>query len=177
MKRAILFGTLFVGFVAFQAYSQCKKTHYFCTSQFTKEQQAEYWDLNNQSKSATFAKGKVYELSFICYKGYDYRLSVCTDILDGTGEKISFELFQDAVVRVKDEYGNTNIRKQRESIYNNANDNMKTFLKFTTDKTKKFYLEVNVPATGESSDKKLNQADLVCVGVLLEHKKGANLGF
>ncbi len=174
MKRALLLTTLFVGFATIQTYAQCKKTHYFCTSQFTKEQQSEYWDLNNQSKSATFAKGKVYELSFICYKGYDYRLSVCTDILDGTGDKVSFELFQDAIVR--DEQ-TQRISKQRESIYNNTNDNMKTFVKFATDKTKKFYLEVNVPATGESKNKTLNQNDLVCVGVLLEHKKGSELGF
>lgn len=176
MKRGLYLGALLVGFIIFQAYSQCKKTHYFCTSQLSKEEQSEYWNLNNQSKSATFAKGKVYELSFVAYKGYDYRLTVCTDIVEGS-EKVSFEMFQDAIVRVKDEYGNTNIKKQKESIYKNADDNMKPSIKFTTDKTKKFYLSVNVPATGESKDRKLGQSDLVCVGVLLEHKKAADLGF
>jgi hypothetical protein len=49
----------------------------------TKEEQAEFWNLNNQSQSAMFAKGQVYEMSFIAYKGFDYRMTVCTDIVGG----------------------------------------------------------------------------------------------
>lgn len=177
MKRTLIAtAVLMMGIVAFQAYSQCQKTHYFCTALLDKEQQAEYWNLNNQSKSATFAKGKVYKMSFIAYKGYDYRISVCTDIAEG-GDKVRFELFHDAVIRVKDEYGNTNIKRQKESLYKNSDDNLSPMVEFSVDKTKKFYLDVNVPATGESKDRKLKKTDNVCVGVLLEHKKGDKLGF
>lgn len=175
MKKAIILGSLLVVVVVLQAYSQCQKTHYFCTTQLTKEEQAEFWNLNNQSQSAMFAKGQVYEMSFIAYKGYDYRLSVCTDVTGG--EKVSFELLQDEVVRVKDEYGNTNIKKTKESIYKNADDGMKPSITFTTDKTKKIYVKVNVPATGTSSDKALGKTDNVCVGVLIEHKEASSLGF
>lgn len=175
MKRAIILGALLTVIVVLQAYSQCQKTHYFCTSILTKEQQAEFWNLNNQSQSAMFAKGQVYEMSFIAYKGFDYRLSVCTDIVGG--EKVEFEILQDEVVRVKDEYGNTNIKKTKESIYKNADDSMSPTITFTTDKTKKIYVKVNVPGVGTSKDKALGKTDNVCVGVLIEHKEAAELGF
>lgn len=176
MKRALIIGALMMGFVAFQAYSQCQKTHYFCTSLLDKEKQAEFWNLNNQSQSATFEKGKVYKMSFIAYEGFDYRISVCTDVTEG-GDKVRYELFHDAVIRVKDEYGNTNIKRTKESLYKNSDDNLSPSLEFTVDKTKKFYIDVNVPASGESKDRKLSATDNVCVGVLLEHKKAAKLGF
>ena len=163
MKRAIALITLFLGFTAIQSFAQCKKTHYFCTSQLTKEEQSVFYDLDNQSKSATFAKGEDYELSFICYKGFDYRLSVCTDIVDGTGEKVTFELFVDEIVKGKD----GKIERQRVSIYNNANDNNKAYVKFATDKTKKYYLTVNVPATGKSKNKKLNQTNQIIKAIIL----------
>ncbi|MFT4600939.1 MAG: hypothetical protein ACI857_001116, partial [Arenicella sp.] len=63
MKRALILGITLVGFIAIQAYSQCQKTHYFCTTLLDKEKQQEFWNLNNQSKSATFEKGKVYKMS------------------------------------------------------------------------------------------------------------------
>lgn len=176
MKRALFLGAALIGMIAIQAYSQCQKTHYFCTQKLTKEQQQEYWNLNNQSKSATFEKGKVYKMSFIAYKGFDYRISVCTDVADG-GDAVRFELFHDAIVRVKDEYGNTNIQRKQESLYTNKDDNLSPMVEFTVDKTKKFYLDVNVPVSGESKNRKLSKTDNVCVGVLLEHKKAANLGF
>lgn len=176
MKRALIIGAALVALVAIQAYSQCQKTHYFCISLLSEEQQKEYWTLNNQSKSATFEKGKVYKMSFIAYDGFDYRISVCTDI-EG-GDKVRFELSHDAVVRVKDEYGNTNIKRQKESLYKNTDDNLSPMLEFTVDETKKFYLDVEVPASGESKNKKLAKStDNVCVGVLLEHKKVARPGF
>jgi hypothetical protein len=176
MKRALIIGAALMAFVAYEAYAQCTKTHYFCTSQLPEDQQKEFYNLNNQSKSANFAKGKTYKMSFIAYKGYDYRISVCTDIAEG-GDKVRYELFHDAIVRVKDEYGNTNIQRKKESLYNNADDNLSPYLEFSVEKTTKFYLDVAVPASGESKNKKLKKTDNVCVGVLLEHKKTQKLGF
>lgn len=177
MKKAALLAVIFMSGIVLEAFAQCSKTHYFCTSTLSKEEQGEYWDLNNQSKSAAVVKGEEYNLSFIAYKGYDYRLTVCTDAVEGTGETVSFVLAQDAIVRVKDEFGNTNIKKKKEDIYNNADDGNSSFVKFATDKTRKFYLTVQVPVDGESKNKKLGQQERVCLGVLLEHKKTPNLGF
>ncbi|MCB9222787.1 MAG: hypothetical protein R2780_10655 [Crocinitomicaceae bacterium] len=176
MKRALLIGGALLAVVAYEAYAQCSKTHYFCSSQLPEEQKEEFYTLNNQSQSATFAKGKTYKMSFIAYTGYDYRISVCTDVEEG-GDKVRFELFHDAVVRVKDEFGNTNIQRKKESLYKNSDDNLSPYLEFSVDKTTKFYLDVGVPVSGESKDKKLAKTDNVCVGVLLEHRKAEKLGF
>ena len=109
MKKILFATTLLFGIVVFQAYAQCNRTHYLCTDQFSKEERGEFWNINNQSKSATFDKGKVYEMSFIAYAGFEYRISTCTDVISASGVK--FELAQDIVVRVKDGDGNTNIKK------------------------------------------------------------------
>jgi hypothetical protein len=175
MKKALLLGILLTGTIIIQAYAQCSRTHFLCTENFSKEQKAEFWNLNNQSRSATVEKGKVYELSFIAYEGFEYRISTCTDIVDGS--QVEFQLSKDVAVRVKDANGNSVIKRQREVFYDNKDDDMSTFISFSTDKTKKFYISVTVPATGDSENKKLIKTDNVCVGALIEHKKSAELGF
>ncbi len=176
MKKVALAGVILFGAILFQGYAQCGKTQYLCLNQFSKkEDKGAFWNINNQSRSAAFEKGKVYEMSFIGYEGFEYRLSTCTDIASSSGVK--FQLAQDEVVRVKDGNGNTNIKKQRTIVFDNESDGMTPFVLFTTDKTKKFYLSVNVPATGSSDNRKLTNTDNVCVGVLIEHRRTQKLGF
>lgn len=175
MKKVVFSGILVLSAILIQAYAQCNRTHYLCLSQFSKEDKGAFWNLNNQSKSGAFEKGKVYEMSFICYEGFEYRLSTCTDVESANGVK--FQLSQDMVVRVKDENGNTTMKRQREVIFDNEDDGMTPFVLFTTDQTKKFYVSVNVPATGSSEDKKLTNTDNVCIGVLIEHRRTEKLGF
>ncbi|WP_070138256.1 hypothetical protein [Crocinitomix algicola] len=175
MKKVVLAGAFLFSIIVIQAFAQCNKTHYRCTDQFSKEQRGAYWNLNNQSRSAAFEKGKVYEMSFIAYEGFEYRLSTCSDV--ESANSVKFELSKDIVVRVKDKDGNTNIKRQREVIFDNEDDGMTPYVLFTTDKTTKFYVAVNVPATGSSENKKLTNTDNVCVGVLLEHRKTEKLGF
>lgn len=175
MKKVVFTGILLLSAILIQAYAQCNRTHYLCLAQFSKEDKGAFWNLNNQSKSGAFEKGKVYEMSFICYAGFEYRLSTCTDVESANGVK--FQLSQDMIARVKDENGNTSMKRQREVIFDNENDGMTPFVLFTTDQTKKFYVSVNVPATGSSDDKKLTNTDNVCIGVLIEHRKTEKLGF
>lgn len=175
MKKVLGIGVLLLSAIVIQAYAQCNKTHYLCMGQFSKEDKSAYWNLNNQSRSAAFEKGKVYEMSFVAYEGFEYRLSTCTDVESVTGVK--FELAKDILVRVKDADGNMNIKRQREVIFDNEDDGMTPFVLFTSDNTRKFYLSVNVPATGSSDNKKLTNSDNVCVGVLLEHRRTEKPGF
>jgi hypothetical protein len=175
MRKVVGIGVLVLSAIMIQAFAQCNKTHYLCMGQFSKEDKSAYWNLNNQSRSAAFEKGKVYEMSFIGYEGFEYRLSTCADLESATGVK--FELAKDVVVRLQDSDGNTNIKRQREVIFDNEDDGMTPFVLFTSDKTRKFYLSVNVPATGSSDNKKLTNTDNVCVGVLLEHRRTEKLGF
>ncbi len=173
MKKAIFFGIILVSGIVLEAYAQCTRVHFFCASQLSKEQQQEAWSMNNQSKSAPVAKGQKYDLSFIAYTGYDYRLTICTDAMQGSGETINFTLAHDAIVQLKD----GSISKRPEVIFDNTSAGNQPFVKFATEKTRKFYLSVNVPATGDSKDKALGVEDKVCLGVLLEHKKTPALGF
>lgn len=175
MKKVLLAGVVLLSAIFIQAYAQCSKTHYLCMGQFSKEDKGAYWNLNNQSRSGAFEKGKVYEMSFVAYEGFEYRLSTCTDVASANGVK--FELAQDMIVRVKDADGNTIMKRQREVIFDNEDDGMAPFVLFTTDKTRKFYLSVSVPSTGSSDDKKLTNTDNVCIGVLIEHRRTEKLGF
>lgn len=175
MKKVLGIGVLLLSAIVIQAYAQCNKTHYLCMGQFSKADKSAYWNLNNQSRSAAFEKGKIYEMSFVAYEGFEYRLSTCTDIESATG--IKFELAKDVVVRVKGADGSTSIKRQREVIFDNEDDGMTPFVLFTSDKTRKFYLSVNIPATGSSDNKKLTNTDNVCVGVLIEHRRTEKLGF
>lgn len=173
MKRIAFLGLILAtAVITYTAYSQCQKTHYLCMDSFSKEEAAEYWNLNNQSKSAVFAKGEDYEMSFIAYKGYQYRVSACTDIVEGAGERVTFELFQEVL---KKEDGLTH--KVKESFYKNTDDGNAPYVKYTSQKTTKIFIKLSVPATGESKNRKLNNTDNVCVGVLIEHKKAPKLGF
>ena len=184
MRKAIILGTLIFGAIVFQAYAQCKKVHYFCTAQFSKEEQADYYTLNNQSKSIVFNKAdnddekeNKYEMSFIAYSGFNYRVSVCTDIVEGASDKVTFQLKQDNIIRVKDASGNTNIKRAKEVIFDSAESEDGPLVKFRVEKTRKMYLSVDIPSDGQSENKKLRQSDNVCVGVLIEHRKSSKTGF
>ena len=178
MRNKIIFGIALLGLIvlqSLQAQQSCRKVHNFCKELIPEEEQSKDWDLDNQSKSATVEKGKVYEMSFVAYHDYIYRISNCTDVEDG--EKINFEIFHMELVRRPDKNGNPRIFKEKVSIYNNKADDMATFYKFRVEKSEKLYVQVNVPASGKSEAKQFKDSDFVCVGVLLEHKKAGKLGF
>lgn len=184
MNKIIIFGTIIFGTIVFNVYAQCRKVYYFCTDEFSKEEKQAYWDLDNQSKSVVFNKGdqmnnskSKYEMDFIAYSEFNYRISVCTDIVKGSSDKATFQLKQDVIVRVKDAKGNTNIRRQKEIVFDSSEGSSDPFVKIKTDKTKKMYLTVDVPSGGESENRKLKTGDNVCVGVLIEHRKAARTGF
>jgi len=172
----MLFGIGLIGLIAIQAtYAQsCRRVHNFCTENLPEEEQSKEWTFNNQSKSATFEKGKVYEMSFIAYKDYIYRISTCTDIADG--EKINFEVFHNELVR-KEMNGTTRLVKEKISIFNNKTDNFKSYYKFRTEKTEKIYVKIKVPSSGESQSKQYKDSEFVCVGVLLQNRRGQKVGF
>lgn len=178
MKKALILGLGILSLIVVQsvmAQQNCKRVHQFCTNNLPEEEQAELWSFNNQSKSATFEKGKTYEMSFIAYRDYIYRLSTCTDVLEG-GDKIEFEILHLELTR-KEVNGVSRLMKEKTSIYNNKEDEMKPFHKFRVEKTEKLFVRVKVPSSGESSNKKFKDSEFICVGVLLEQRKGEKIGF
>ncbi len=178
MRNKIIFGIALIGLIVIQsvqAQQTCRKVHNFCKSAIPDEERSKIWELNNQSKSATVEKGKVYEMSFIAYKDFVYRISTCTDVEDA--EKINFEIFHMELVRRPDKNGNPRIFKEKVSIFNNKENDMTQFYKFRVEKSEKLFVKVNVPSSGKSESKQFKDSDFVCVGVLLEHSKAEKLGF
>lgn len=178
MRNKIIFGIALVGLVVIQsvqAQQSCRKVHNFCKNVIPEDDRSKMWELDNQSKSATVEKGKVYEVSFIAYKDFVYRLSTCTDVADG--EKINFEILHTELVRRPDKNGNPRIFKDKVAIYNNTSNDMTQFYKFRVEKSEKLYVKVNIPASGKSESKQFKDSDFVCVGVLLEHSRAEALGF
>jgi len=177
MRNKIIFGFALLGFIVLQSIQaqSCRKVHNYCKDAIPEEEQSKEWQLDSQSKSATVEKGKVYEMGFVAYKSYVYRISTCTDVEDA--EKINFEIFHMELVRRPDKNGNPRIFKEKVSIYNNSADDMTQYYKFRVEKSEKLYLRVNVPVSGQSESKKMKGSDFVCVGVLLEHSRAEKLGF
>jgi len=175
MRRIVLATIGICSLIVIQAFAQCQKTHLLAQDQFGKADRGQGWLLNNQSRSGAFEKGKSYEMSFIAYEGYEYRLATCTDV--ESAAQVDFELAHDVIVRVKDGDGHMSIKRQRETFFDNSEEGKEQFVVFTTEKTQKFYVTVSVPATGSSSDRKLTNTDRVCMGVAIYHRKTERLGF
>ena len=178
MKKVIIFGIGLIALVFIQsvnAQNSCRKVHNFCTNILPDDEQSNAWLFDNQSKSATFEKGKVYEMSFIAYKDFVYRIATCTDIIEGS-DKINFEVFHNQLVK-KEINGVNRLIKEKTAIYNNNSDNMSAFYKFRVEKSEKIYVKVNIPNSGDSATKQYKDSEFVCVGVLLQHRKANKTGF
>lgn len=175
MKKLLLVGLLLTNLLAVEAGAQCNETFNLCKKQLSKEDKKAGWFVNQQSQSISFEKGKTYETTVTAYKGYEYRLSLCTDIDGGTPAK--FVLSQDVMVTVTDSSGNSTIEKQRKVIFDNTENTEELYVLFRSNKTEKFYLSVSIPTVGKSASKKLKGTENVCVGVLLEHRKTKKSAF
>lgn len=57
-------------------------------------------------------------------------------------------------------------------LYDNSTDQMKQYMEFTTDKTRKLTIQVYIPTVGEKSKNSLAPTGFTCVGMLIEHQKG-----
>jgi len=177
MKKLIIFGIVFMGSVFIQtvnAQNSCSKVHKYCTNLLPDEEIDRKWLFDNQSKSATFEKGKTYEMSFIAYKDHVYRISTCTDMGDS---KVNFQVSNMEMVRITLDNGEKRTRKQKVPFYNNNKNAMKSYYKFKVEKTAKIYVSIKIPAEGESSSKEYKDSDNVCVGVLLQRQKIKSTGF
>ena len=170
MKKKLLIGVLMLSLFPTIGLTQCDKTFELCKKQLSKADKKENWLLNEQSLAEAVEKGTNYEATLMSYKGFEYRLSLCTDINGGTA--VPFQLAHDVVVAVTDSLGNTSMEKQRKVIFDNTTNSDELYVIFSSRKTEKFYLTVSVPGGGES--KSLKNSDKVCLGGLLEQRRVKN---
>ncbi len=152
----------------------CREEHTYCDRSKDKS-----WQISPQSKSGTFAKGDVHEISVILYDGVDYRFSFCSNKPEMEG-KLEFEIFTEKTVRKYDPAKKrVGYMKERQSKYNNREDEMAQSIEFQAHGTKKVFIRIRVPdgASEGSSKRKLKASDVVCVGVLVQHQRGSKRGF
>lgn len=151
-------------FGQFAQAQSCYGVHDYCTESIPKEEQTKDWMFDSQSKSATVKRDTIYEMSFIAYKGFIYRLATCTDIAQSNG--VSFELLHE-VLKPKMIGGERRLSRVKETLYSNESDGLKAYYKFYLEKTEKLFVRVKVPS-GQSENKAFKDTNLACVGVLLQ---------
>ncbi|MEZ4936926.1 MAG: hypothetical protein R2799_04965 [Crocinitomicaceae bacterium] len=166
MKKILLTST-FLSFV-FLLHAQCVKPEFF----IPRSKKNEGYSINGQSKTGYFEPGEVYEMSFIAYADMDYKISVGADVEDKNGQ-IEFELYEKKTKKVG-EGANIRYEKVDKVLFKNKDNEMTQSFEFQSGATRRIYVRVQVPKVdgGEGAAE-----SYVCVGVLLEHQKGAKTGF
>ncbi len=162
---------------------------------------------NGQSKSGAFATGDTTEVTFVAYKGMDYRISACADQEAIPGniqlrivERVKRPYWDETEVKeeveVMDDDGNTvygddgnpvmetrtkTVRKRKYKVKETVRyDSKKDGPDFTfmSDQTRKLHIEVIVPGGGGGDGLAAEDGVMVaCVGLLIEHRKGVRMGF
>lgn len=180
MKKSIYFGLIFIGSMFFQtanAQNNCKRMHRFCVSSFAKDQSKGTWNFDNQSKTTTIERGQVYEMSFVAYSNFIYRVATCTDEMN-PDYKIKFEVLKNELVK-KEVNGKMRLLKAKTTVFTNASEGVdaENYYKFRVNKTQKIYVKVTIPAVKKSAEANSNESKYACLGVLLQHRRTKKVGF
>jgi len=116
---------------------------------------------NSQSKSGLFAPGTASNLKVVFYEGFDYSISLCGD--KAIGAEMAFKLTD---------------TKTGEILYDNATDSKAQHMEFSCETTRPVTITVTVPGSAPAGDKKnVKPQNGACVGVLIEQKPSAKVGF
>ena len=112
---------------------------------------------NSQSKSGLFGKGTTSRLKVVFFKGFDYSITLCADIL--LGEGIGMVMTDAATGEV---------------LYDNATDNKSPHFEFANEASLNAIITVTIPGEGT---KKGKAADGACLGILIQQKPTPKTGF
>lgn len=183
---------------ALLAQNQCMDYHKFTCDRSNDNR----FSLNGQSASAAVKVGQETELNIIIYRGQDYRISLCHD--DKTlGAELAIRLVEKVrePIDVVEEVSTTEpildangkptgatqeVRTKRTKkvfeevekvLWDNTANNMAQEVEFSCAATKRIAVEVNAPGGAETTNKKKEQYDIGCVGILVEHMPTPGLGF
>jgi hypothetical protein len=169
MKKLFVLGILVIAFHAV-AGAQCRETWKFC------RRGDKSFQFNSQSTSGVVEMGNDQTLSIMVYKDVVYRFSFCSD-RDEVNGKIQFDIFEMKTVQRYDPQKQRNVYEQeRVYVFRNTEVEMVQEIEFTSRETRRLFVRIVVPEAG-SGDRKMKMSDYVCVGALVEHKKGEKVGF
>ena len=112
MKKLILFVLLVLNFTTI---GQCPPAEKFVRN---KDEKGSYIQ-NSQSRSAYLRSGEIFETSFICQGGYDYRFTIGTE--KKTSGNLKYEVYEMEVNRVQ-ENGKSVYRKEKRVLYSSLDN-------------------------------------------------------
>ena len=187
---------LIVSPVAIHA-QECHNTVRYCH-----HSKKEGYIFNMQSESGAFIQGDTAEVSFIVYKGMEYKVSLCSpshDILNGNFqfkivEHITKGVWEETTTYTNevqyDEYGleigeqkiphttKKRVYKTQEVIrYDNTKDENSQDFVFQSNKTRKLFVKVYIPEMESEGEYDFGSDSYSCVGLLIEHQQGIKTGF
>ena len=137
----------------------CTNYHRMACAMEGSKKDAKEFMYNAQSKSGLFAQGSVSKMRCVVYKGNDYRISVCCETI--LGDKVNFKIFD---------------AKTNELLFDNTQNEDAQQFEFSAATTRPLVIEVAVPEGTTAADKG-KTADAACVGLLIENKVSARVGF
>ena len=121
------------------------------------------YGLSSQTKTGNLKSGESYETSFIAQSGIDYRISIKAQ---NESVAVSYEIYELVVVK-KVNNGKTSYQKEKQVLFS-SNDPEKE-IEFSSEGTHKLFVSLTV-AGGENKT-------VECIGVLIEQKRSAKIGF
>ncbi len=141
--------------------------------------------VNGQSKSASVQVGIPTELNIIIYKGQDYRISFVYEkkVLGDHMVARIIEKVRGPVKRMNgtgDAAGKPQFEDVEKVIWDNQAHDLADAVEFTATSTKRIAIEVTAPGAPENPrDIKRGkaQADIGCLGILIEHMPTPSIGF
>lgn len=147
-----------------------------------KKKEDKPWAYNGQSKSGRLEANKEYTMSFVAYKGLEYKLRIGTHLEDMQG-KVEFEVYEMVNKKVQTG-GKLAYEKEKKVLIKNADMEYINEVKFSSTKTKKLYIKVKVIAEGGDADSAYedttdpeNKKFYYCIGVLILQQKSIKTGF
>ncbi len=159
MKRILLFSVMVFGYIS-TAVSQCPPPEAFI--KIAKEFKNGY-SISSQSKTGNLKAQKSCELVVLAQAGMDYRFTVAAQNAEFS---VNYEIYEMVTQKYTDN-GETRYKKVKNVLFTSTNP--EEFLEFTTETSRKLYISITL------NGGKKDATD--CVGVLIEQKPSAKIGF
>lgn len=116
---------------------------------------------SGQSRSAYFEAGQTSNFKLVCYKGMEYRVSICND-----------KNLKGLFFRIREDNADRNI------LYDSSTDEKEYLEKlFYVEKSKNLVIEVVVPESEVAKEEVAYENLFGCVGVLIEYSRRNDTGF
>lgn len=154
--------TLFAG-ASMVSFSQCPSP-----SELIKPDKKSGWNENSQSKSGALQAGEAYEYTFIAQRGVEYRITALGGVDEIIMDNVEFKLYSSEVDKVEID-GKPVYKRFEKVVYNSESSDTGSQLIFSTPKTRKLTMKVNIVNTDKPDA-------IQCVAVYVETRRATPIG-